>query len=216
MVLDLDFSTGQSIAIVIFSVLISMSFHEAMHAYASNWLGDHTARLLGRLTLNPIKHIDPLTTLALPVILAIAGLPPFGAAKPVPFNPNNLRFGEFGSAIVGVAGPLSNFILAIWSGLTVRYLVGFDAGFFSDFLIIFTFVNVGFGVFNMVPWPPLDGSRLLYAFAPEPLQRLMQQIERMGFMGIFFFMFVVYGFVAPIVGRAIFAIVEALLGLQIV
>lgn len=216
MTLDLDFATTEAIIIVILSVLFSMSFHEAMHAYASNWLGDDTARLLGRLTLNPIKHIDPITTLALPVLLAIAGLPPFGAARPVPFNPYNLRYGEYGSAIVGVAGPLSNFVLAIVSALSVRFLVGFDAGLFTDFLIIFTFVNVGFGVFNMIPWPPLDGSRLLYAFAPEPLQQLMRRIEGFGFLGIIFFMFVVFQYVAPVVGRAIITIVELLLGLQII
>lgn len=98
--------------VAIAAILVSMTLHEAMHAYTSYWLGDDTAKLQGRLSLNPIKHIDPLLTIALPVLLALSGAPIFGAAKPVPFNPFRVRFQEFGAALVGLAGPLTNLVLA--------------------------------------------------------------------------------------------------------
>src|SRR6266702_2024817 len=99
------------LAVVFGSILVSMTLHEAMHAFASHWLGDDTAKIEGRLTFNPLSHIDPFTTVLLPLMLAAIGAPPFGAAKPVPFDPRRVRFGEFGAAIVGLAGPLTNFIL---------------------------------------------------------------------------------------------------------
>src|SRR5574344_1228800 len=103
------------ILIVIGVILVSMTIHEAMHAYTSYWLGDDTAKLSGRLTLNPIKHIDPFMTLVLPLLLALAGTPVFGGARPVPFNSNKLKFEEWGIAIVAIAGPLTNFLIAFIS-----------------------------------------------------------------------------------------------------
>lgn len=194
--------------LVVGSVLISMTVHEAMHAFTSYWLGDDTAKYEGRLTLNPLKHIDPFATIALPVILALLGLPIFGAAKPVPFNPNRVKWDEFGAALVGIAGPLTNLVLAALAALLYR-LTG---GFLADVLIVFTVVNIGFFVFNMIPWPPLDGSRLLYAFAPEPLQRLMQQIEGFGISGIFIFMFLLFPALAPLLRTTNAAIFNFLLG----
>jgi Zn-dependent protease len=173
------------IIIVIIVILISMTLHEAMHAYASYWLGDNTAKLQGRLTLNPIKHIDPFLTLLLPIMLAIVGAPVFGGAKPVPINPNALRWGEWGMAIVGLAGPLTNFMIAftvfgIWS------LVGAPSnGILEQIFITAVSVNLGFFVFNMIPIPPLDGSRVLYALAPEFVRRVMEAMERYGIMIIF-------------------------------
>src|SRR6218665_625895 len=108
---------GHQIIFVLVAMLIGMSFHEAMHAFAGHWLGDDTAEREGRLTLNPLKHIDIFTTVLLPVVMILAGLPPIFAAKPVPFNPNLVRFEEFGAAIIGVAGPLTNLALAFLSGL---------------------------------------------------------------------------------------------------
>lgn len=184
--------------VVIGSVLLSMTFHEAMHAFASYWLGDDTAKFEGRLTLNPIKHIDPFLTLALPLLLAFTGGPVFGAAKPVPFNPNRVKWDEFGAALVGIAGPLTNIVLAIF-GAGLIHLLGLDRGDLSyKILATFSAVNIGFFAFNMIPWPPLDGSRLLYAFAPEPVQRFMQQIESFGISGIFIFMFLLFPAISPI------------------
>lgn len=172
------------IGLVLGVVLLSMTLHEAMHAYASNWLGDDTAKAEGRLTLNPIAHIDPFLTLLLPLLLAIAGAPIFGGAKPVPFNPYRVRYGEFGAALVGVAGPLTNFVLAfvffaiyVWSGM--------PGGLVGDFLSLSVIVNLGFFIFNMLPIPPLDGSRVLYAIAPDGARSVMEVIERNGLILIF-------------------------------
>lgn len=171
--------------IVIIVVIISMTFHEAMHAYTSYWLGDDTARLLGRLTLNPIKHIDPVLTLMLPIMLAAAGAPVFGGAKPVPINSNNLRFGEWGLAIVAAAGPLTNFIIAFIAVGVWALLGTSNQGIFEQILIIAASVNLGFFVFNMIPIPPLDGSRILYALAPEFIRRGMEAMEKFGIIIVF-------------------------------
>lgn len=172
------------IALVIAVVLLSMTLHEAMHAYASNWLGDDTAKLEGRLTLNPIAHIDPFLTLALPIMLAILGLPIFGGAKPVPFNPSRVRFEEFGAAIVGIAGPLTNLVIAFVL-FAIYAFSGTPDGFIGTALLVGVTVNLGFFIFNMLPIPPLDGSRLLYALAPDGIRDVMETIERQGLILIF-------------------------------
>lgn len=208
-----DISPILYVATIIVTVLLSITLHEAMHAFAANWLGDDTARLEGRLTLNPLKHIDPFLTVAMPVLLALAGAPPLGAAKPVPFNPNRLKYDEFGAAIVGVAGPLTNFMLAIVSGLTIRFIGDFLGSGVVEILSIFTIVNLAFFVFNMIPFPPLDGSRVLYAFAPETLQRVMRQIESFGLVGFLLFFFLLFQFVSPLISRAIFTILKFIVGI---
>ena len=179
------------IATVIGVILISMTLHEAMHAFMGYFLGDDTAKLEGRLTLNPIKHIDPFLTILLPVILALTpGAPIFGGAKPVPFNPNRVRYGEWGAAMVALAGPLTNLLLAfIAFGISVVSGVISGAGIVENglgqALWLFIIVNLGFFIFNMIPLPPLDGSRVLYALAPEFVRRGMEAIERFGIMFIF-------------------------------
>lgn len=192
--------SATDLIIVLVSIVISLSVHEAMHAYAAHKLGDMTAHDEGRLTLNPLKHVDFLTTVLLPFVLILFGFPPFFIAKPVPFNPDNLKYGEYGMALVGVAGPLTNLALAV-IGVLLMHITGAAMG--TDLfqaLIIFVQINIGFFVFNMIPFPPLDGSRLLYAFAPDGLRRIMIQIESMGFMTIILFMIVLYPFLLrPIV-----------------
>jgi Zn-dependent protease len=185
------------IAIVLGVVLLSMTLHEAMHAFVSYWLGDDTAKLEGRLTLNPIKHIDPFLTLLLPVMLAIIGAPIFGGAKPVPFNPNRVRHEEWGAAIVAIAGPFTNFLLAfVFFG--VYAIVGApQSGLFSQLLIAIVTVNLGFFIFNIIPIPPLDGSRVLYALAPEFVRRGMEAIERFGI----FFIFAIVLVASPIISK---------------
>jgi len=173
------------IGIVIVVILISMTLHEAMHAYASYWLGDHTAKIQGRLTLNPIKHIDPFLTLLLPIMLAVVGAPVFGGAKPVPINPSALRWSEWGMALVALAGPLTNFFIAfITYGVWILALAP-TKDIWGMIFITTISVNLGFFIFNMIPVPPLDGSRVLYALAPEPVMRVMESMEKYGIIVVF-------------------------------
>lgn len=189
--------TALQIFFVLVSILLSMGIHEMMHAFTAHWLGDTTAADMGRLTLNPLKHVDIITTVLLPVLLILLGLPPFFAAKPVPFNPARVKFEEFGAALIGLAGPLTNFVLAALGALIFRAAGIGAAVSVQDFLIIFVQVNIAFFVFNLIPFPPLDGSRVLYAVAPEWLQDIMYRIESLGFLSIIVFMLIVFQFVAP-------------------
>ncbi len=204
------------IVLVLVVVLMSMTLHEAMHAYASNWLGDDTAKAEGRLTLNPIAHIDPFLTLALPLFLAVIGAPIFGGAKPVPFNPMRVRYGEFGAAIVGVAGPLTNFALA-FIFFAIYAVSGVSSGVVADFLTLAVIVNLGFFIFNMLPIPPLDGSRLLYAIAPDGARNVMAKIEQNGLILILALVFLFSSQIGQIISTATAAILKAfslLFGLQ--
>jgi Zn-dependent protease len=185
----MDAFNSVNIVVFIVCLLLSVSFHEAMHAFASHWLGDTTARDMGRLTLNPIKHLDLYTSILLPTILVLLHLPPFFVAKPVPFNPARVKYDEFGAAIIGVAGPLSNLGLAILGALFLRGIGGQLSMPIVDAVALFIQINIALFVFNMIPFPPLDGSRILYAVAPEPVQRVMYSIESAGLMAIFIFMF---------------------------
>lgn len=181
-----------TLAIVFGSILLSMTLHEAMHAFVGYWLGDDTAKHEGRLTLNPLAHIDLFTTILMPLLLVMLGAPPFGAAKPVPFNPYRIKGGEWGAALVGAAGPLTNLLLALFASGILR-VFGHDM---SQFWVVavatFTLVNLSFFIFNMIPFPPLDGSRVLYAIAPDSVRRVMEQIESMGFAAIIFFFVLFY------------------------
>lgn len=166
-------------------ILVSMTLHEVMHGFMAYWLGDDTAKDQGRLTLNPIKHIDPFLTILLPVLLAMSGGPIFGGAKPVPFNPMRVRYGEWGAALVGVAGPLVNLVIAfVVFGVIVVTGVG-ASSLLGQTLWYATYINLGFFIFNMLPVPPLDGSRVVYALAPDFVRRGMEAIERFGIIFVF-------------------------------
>lgn len=199
------------IVVVIATVLISITLHEAMHAFTSHWLGDDTAYLQGRVTLNPLKHIDPFLTIGMPVLLALAGAPILGAAKPVPFNPARLKYDEFGALLVAIAGPLTNLALAIAGAVFLRIFAGGADAAFVEIMYLFVVVNVGFFVFNMIPFPPLDGSRVLYALAPEPVQRIMGAIESYGLIGFVVFFFLLFNYIAPLLGTIIQSITSFLL-----
>ena len=174
-----------SVITIIATLIISITIHEAVHAYVGYFLGDDTAKLHGRVTLNPFKHIDLFSTIILPVITFLIFKVPLLAAKPVPFNPNRVRFGEFGSAMIAVAGPVSNLLLAGFAGVILSIFKGALAVDLIQILVLFMIVNIGLFVFNMIPIPPLDGSRLLYAFAPETIQKFMASLENFGVFLIF-------------------------------
>jgi Zn-dependent protease len=186
----------QGLIIFIPLLLVAMTVHEASHALMSYILGDHTAKWEGRLTLNPLAHIDPVFTVLIPAIMIALGYPPILAAKPVPFDPHKVKFGEYGAALVAVAGPLSNIILAVLAGGWLHFMM---PGLGYEIVEFFLRLNVSLAIFNLVPWPPLDGSRVLYAFAPEPVQRIMRQIEGFGIAGLFVFIFVAWSFISPLV-----------------
>jgi Zn-dependent protease len=173
------------IVIVLAVILVSMTFHEVMHGFVAYWLGDDTAKSQGRLSFNPIKHIDPFMTIVLPIVLAVSGLPIFGGAKPVPFNPHNIRWAEWGAALVALAGPLTNLVLAFISfGIWVLFGMP-TTGLAGQVFGALVSVNLGFFVFNLIPIPPLDGSRVLYALAPEFVKRGMEVMERYGIIVVF-------------------------------
>ncbi len=172
--------------IVVFGViLVSMTLHEAMHAFVAYWLGDDTAQREGRLTLNTIKHIDPFLTIILPLGLAVVGAPIFGGAKPVPFRPDMVKGGDWGAALVALGGPLTNLLIAFIS-FGVWVIVGQPVtGLAALIISTMVTVNLGFFLFNSIPIPPLDGSRVLYALAPEFVRTGMRFIEQYGLILVF-------------------------------
>ena len=202
------------IVIVIGVILVSMTLHEAMHAFVSYWLGDDTAKGQGRLTLNPIKHIDPFLTILLPVMLALVpGAPIFGGAKPVPFNPSRVRGGEFGAALVALAGPLTNLLIAFLvfgAGVVAGVITadGIEVSLLGTVAMTAILVNLGFFVFNMLPIPPLDGSRVIYALAPDFVRRGMETIERLGIFVVFAFVLLAGTLVGSLMGSSIDAILN--------
>ena len=178
------------ILVVLGVILVSMTLHEAMHAFVGYWLGDDTAKLEGRLTLNPVKHIDPFLTILLPLTLAIIGAPIFGGHD------------EWGAAMIAIAGPLTNLLLAfIFFGVWV--VAGLpEEGIGALILQAAIFVNLGFFIFNMIPLPPLDGSRVLYALAPEFVRRGMEMIERQGLIFIFLLVLIASPFIGSFMASA--------------
>lgn len=193
----MDINIFQTITFVILAIGVSVILHEVMHGYVAKYLGDKTAEEEGRLTLNPKVHIDPIFTLALPLFLAILGQPVFGAAKPVPVDSHNLKGQEFGMALVAIAGPLTNLALALIGALLLSMTE--SSQIFQNWWRIFISVNIGFFIFNMIPIPPLDGSRVLYAFAPEFLQKIMRQLERYGLFIILLFVLLGFPIIGPLV-----------------
>lgn len=191
------------------ALILALTLHEFAHALMADWLGDGTARALGRLTLNPIAHIDPFMTVILPVMLILSGSPiVFGAAKPVPFNPNAVRYGKWGAALVALAGPATNFILAILFAVWIR-LFSLSTG---SFLAEVVLINLALGIFNLIPFPPLDGSRVLYAVVPYRVREVMDRIERAGIVAILVLIIVVFPFIRPLITAAVSALSRILLG----
>lgn len=183
------------IIIVVFSAIL----HEVSHGLAARALGDKTAEYAGRLTLNPFAHIDLYGSIIMPLFLWFisGGRFLFAFAKPVPFNPYNLKNQQWGPALVGVAGPATNLVLAILMAVLIRS--GVFASGSVDFLVRVLVINVSLAVFNMVPIPPLDGSRVLFALLPPRYDRLKFQLERYGiWVALIFVFFFSYVLMYPI------------------
>jgi Zn-dependent protease len=183
-----------------------------MHGVVADFLGDPTARYAGRLTLNPLKHIDLFGSIILPLLTKLSVGFAFGYAKPVPYNPYNLRPGRFSESFVAGAGPFTNLVLALVGGAIIR------AGIFPgavDVLFIFIFVNVLLGLFNLIPIPPLDGSKVFEAILPAGLGvaygRLRRQLESNPFMGMLIVVLIVY-LLGSIWGTFIYSIAQAIAG----
>ena len=182
--MSIDFA---KIALVLVISVFSVILHELAHGLMAYALGDKTAKMSGRLTLNPLKHIDPFMSILVPVMLALIGAPIFGGAKPVPIDTRNLKWREWGFALVALAGPLTNFILAFLFFL-VGYLSGemlISGSMLGTVCITGMYLNIGFMLFNLIPIPPLDGSRVLYAFAPDGFRNFMRQLESYGLIVIY-------------------------------
>lgn len=183
--------------IITFVILIlSIVLHEVAHGYAANWLGDPTARLAGRLSPNPLLHIDPLGSVIIPGILFLTGANfLFGWAKPVPYNPYNLRNGKWGESIVAAAGPLTNLLLAVIFAGIIRLAPVLELSpAFSQMAGYIVLINILLAVFNSIPFPPLDGSKIIVPFLPfglaQKYRALTMYMENLGLIALFLLVFI--------------------------
>jgi Zn-dependent protease len=185
------------IIILIFSVVI----HEVSHGFMAHFLGDNTAKYKGRLNLNPFNHLELFGSFILPVVTYLSGGIVIGWAKPVPFNPYNLRDQKWGEAKVALAGPLSNLFIALFFGLLIRFGVAMQFG--TDFVYVssvIVLINLVLATFNMVPIPPLDGSKILFSLLPYNMNYVREFLERNSLYLMLVFIFFLWKFIYPLVG----------------
>jgi Zn-dependent protease len=183
-----------SVVILILSVII----HEVCHGYMADRLGDPTARLQGRLTLNPIKHIDPIGSIVVPLITSMAGFT-FGWAKPVPYNPYNLKNKRSGEFLIALAGPVSNLAIALIFGFLIRFIQQGTMTPVIEISAYIVLVNIVLAVFNLIPIPPLDGSKLLFSLLPNQYGRLRMQLESFAPILIVVVAFFLWRFISPVI-----------------
>lgn len=179
-------------------IIPSAILHEYAHGAVADWLGDPTARYAGRLSLDPRKHVDLWGTILLPLILSIGsgGRFFFAYAKPVPYNPYNLRNQRWGPVAVAFAGPMTNFLLAFAFAILIRYL---PTNTLTIFFAIIAYSNITLGVFNLVPIPPLDGSKLLFALLPNQAASLHRVLDQYGIILLLVFIFFFSSILIPII-----------------
>lgn len=191
-----------SIIILIFSVI----FHEVSHGFVADRLGDPTARLQGRLTLNPLKHIDPVGSIIVPLITSLFGFA-FGWAKPVPYNPYNLKNRRTGEFLIAAAGPASNLFLAIVFGTILRFVASgitdqATATSLAPFMTVLSYIviiNIVLAIFNLIPLPPLDGSKFLFAVMPQQYGRLRYIMESYAPLWVLLVVFILWQFLYPVI-----------------
>ena len=177
------------IGLLLAVLIASLSFHEAAHAWAADRLGDPTARLLGRLSLNPMVHIDPIGTVLFPLVAIATGVPLIGWAKPVPVNPRNLASPRRDFALVAAAGPASNLVLAAGGAAVFAVLRGGDLGTMAYTVAFFVMMNVLLAVFNLIPVPPLDGGNILLGILPPSLGSVVERLRPYGILVLYGLMF---------------------------
>jgi Zn-dependent protease len=178
--------------LIVLIFLFSIVFHEVSHGWVAYALGDPTAKYEGRLTLNPLKHLDPIGSVLLPGVLiltsiAFGGGIIFGWAKPVPINPYNFRDQKYGQAKVALAGPLANIVLALVFGLSLRFLPFLSS--LPNIFLVFSYIvqiNILLAIFNLLPIPPLDGSHILFTFLPPSYQEFRIVLAQYGFLVLLF------------------------------
>ncbi|MBL7141492.1 site-2 protease family protein [Patescibacteria group bacterium] len=178
-------------------IVLSAIFHEYAHAWTAYQLGDPTAKNEGRLTLNPLVHLDPIGTVILPLFLLFTSGMFLGWAKPVPYNPHNLRDLKYGTLKVAIAGPLANLLIALVLGLILRFFSGPILAYSATlpvFLGLIIYVNIFLALFNLLPFPPLDGSKIFADLFPNQWRHLMQ----LGMIGIFIALFIAFFILSPI------------------
>ena len=185
-----------SIIILILSVVV----HEVSHGFMADKLGDPTARLQGRLTLNPLKHLDPVGSIIVPLITSMAGFT-FGWAKPVEYNPYNLKNKRQGELLIALAGPFSNILIAIIFSLIIRgaLLYGGSVGPFVEISAYIVLINLILAIFNLIPLPPLDGSKILFSVLPNQYGNFRFVLERYAPLFILIVVFVLWQVIAPVV-----------------
>jgi len=184
-------------------LLFSLVIHEVSHGWAALALGDYTAKNEGRLSLNPLDHLDPIGSILVPLMLYVTTLgrgPLFGWAKPVPINPFNFRDQKWGVLKVALAGPLANFLVAVFFALLIRFLP--LSSNFVSLLSIIVIYNLLWGFFNLVPLPPLDGSQILFSLLPDTLWQVKDFLSRWGMMLLLLFIFFGFSLLTPLVYAA--------------
>jgi len=180
------------------TLIMSVVIHEVSHGYAAEILGDPTARLQGRLTLNPLKHLDPVGSIIIPILTSLTGFT-FGWAKPVPYNPYNLRNQKWGELVVAAAGPLANIFLALVFGLLIRSVGATLSVAFVNIASTIVIINLMLAIFNLIPVPPLDGSKILWAFLPYRFRQVRESMERHSFLFVIIIVFAVWEFLSPLI-----------------